>query len=216
MQDFLGDKILFGRINRVNIAVFASGKGTNLQAIINAVNQGKIKAVISLVITDRSEAKALGLAKKAGIETVYINPRDFSSREEFDKQAISYLEKNNVEMVVLAGFMRLLSPYFVKKYRNRIMNIHPSLLPAFKGTSGIKDAWEYGMKITGVTVHFINEDMDAGPIILQKPVMIEETDTLESLEEKIHRTEHQIYPEAINLFIEGRLEIAGRRVKIRE
>ena len=200
----------------MNIAVFASGKGTNLQAIINAVNQGKIKAVISLVITDRSEAKALGLAKKAGIETVYINPRDFSSREEFDKQAISYLEKNNVELVVLAGFMRLLSPYFVNKYKNRIMNIHPSLLPAFNGTSVIKDALNYGMKITGVTVHFINEDMDAGPIILQKPVMIEETDTLESLEEKIHRTEHQIYPEAINLFIEGRLEIAGRRVKIRE
>ncbi len=200
----------------MNIAVFASGKGTNLQAIIDAVSRGEIKAVISLVIGDRSNAKALDRAKKAGIKAVYINPRDFSSREEFDKKAISYLEKNNVGLVVLAGFMRLLSPYFVKKYRNRIMNIHPSLLPAFKGTSGIKDAWEYGMKITGVTVHFINEDLDAGPIILQKPVMIEETDTLESLEEKIHRTEHQIYPEAINLFIEGRLEVKGRRVKIRE
>ena len=200
----------------MNIAVFASGKGTNLQAIIDAVSRGEIKAVISLVIGDRSNAKALDRAKKAGIKAVCINPRDFSSREEFDKQAISYLEKNDVGLVVLAGFMRLLSPYFVSRYRNRIMNIHPSLLPAFKGVSGIKDAWEYGMKITGVTVHFINEDLDAGPIILQKPVMIEETDTLESLEEKIHRVEHQIYPEAIKLFIEGRLEVIGRRVKIRE
>lgn len=199
----------------MNIAVFASGRGTNLQAIINAVNRGEIKAAISLVISDRIDAKALDRAKKAGIEAVYINPRDFSSREEFDKKAVSYLEKNDVVLVVLAGFMRLLSPYFVDRYRNRIMNIHPSLLPSFKGTSGIKDAWKYGMKITGVTVHFINEDLDAGPIILQKPVMIEETDTPSSLEEKVHRVEHQIYPEAIKLFIEGRLEVMGRRVKIR-
>lgn len=199
----------------MNIAVFASGRGTNLQAIIDAVNRGEIKAAISLVISDRSDAKALDRAKKAGIEAVCINPRDFSSREEFDKQAISYLEKSDVVLVVLAGFMRLLSPYFVDRYRNRIMNIHPSLLPSFKGTSGIKDAWKYGMKITGVTVHFINEDLDAGPIILQKPVMIEETDIPSSLEEKVHRVEHQIYPEAIKLFIEGRLEVIGRRVKIR-
>ncbi len=199
----------------MNIAVFASGRGTNLQAIINAVNRGEIKAAISLVISDRIDAKALDRAKKAGIEAVYINPRDFSSREEFDKKAVSYLEKDDVVLVVLAGFMRLLSPYFVDRYRNRIMNIHPSLLPSFKGTSGIKDAWKYGMKITGVTVHFINDDLDAGPIILQKPVMIEETDIPSSLEEKVHRVEHQIYPEAIKLFIEGRLEVIGRRVKIR-
>ncbi len=198
----------------MNIAIFASGKGTNLQAIIDAVNRGEIKAVISLVISDCSDAKALDRARKAGIEAVCINPRDFSSREEFDKQAISYLEKNNVGLVVLAGFMRLLSPYFVNRYRNRIMNIHPSLLPAFKGTSGIKDAWKHGVKITGPTVHFINEDLDAGPIILQKPVVIEETDTLESLEEKIHRAEHEIYPEAVKLFVEGRLSVEGRTVKI--
>ncbi len=199
----------------MNIAVFASGRGTNLQAIIDAVNRGEIKAVISLVISDRSDAKALDRAKKAGIETAYINPRDFSSREEFDKQAINYLEKNNVGLIVLAGFMRFLSPYFVNRYRNRIMNIHPALLPAFKGTSGIKDAWNYGVKITGPTVHFINEDLDAGPIILQKPVMIDQTDTLKSLEEKIHRAEHQIYPEAVKLFVEGRLSVEGRMVKIR-
>ncbi len=200
----------------MNIAVFVSGKGTNLQAIIDAIDSGKIKeAVISLVISDRSNAIALDRAKKAGLEAVYINPRDFSSREEFDKKAISYLEKYNIGLVVLAGFMRLLSPYFVGRYRNRIINIHPTLLPSFKGTSGIKDAWEYGVKITGPTVHFINEDLDAGPIILQKPVIIEENDTLESLEDKIHRAEHEIYPEAVKLFVEGKLSVEGRRVKIK-
>jgi phosphoribosylglycinamide formyltransferase-1 len=198
----------------VNIAVFASGRGTNLQAIIEAVKAGEIKANISLVISDRKDAGALRRAKSAGIKNIYINPKDFSSREDFDKEAIRCLENYNIELVVLAGFMRLLSPYFANKYRNRIMNLHPALLPSFKGTKGIKEAWNYGVKVTGPTVHFVTEDLDAGPIILQKPVMIENSDTIESLEEKIHQAEHEIYPEAIKLFTEGRLKVEGRKVKI--
>lgn len=198
----------------MNIAVFASGRGTNLQAIIDAVKAAKIKATISCVIGDRKDAFALERARKAGIEAIYIRPKDFSSREEFDKEAIKHLEGHNVELVVLAGFMRLLSDYFVARYKNRIMNIHPALLPSFKGTEGIKDAWGYGVKVTGPTVHFVTEELDAGPIIIQKPVAIEEDDTPETLEEKIHKAEHEIYPEAIRLFVEGKLKVEDRKVKI--
>ena len=198
----------------MNIAVFASGRGTNLQAIIDVVRAGKVKANIACVIGDRKDAFALERAGRAGIEAIHIRPKDFSSREEFDREAIRHLERHNVELVVLAGFMRLLSDYFVNKYRNRIMNIHPALLPSFKGTEGIKDAWDYGVKVTGPSVHFVTEDLDAGPIILQKPVAIEEDDTTETLEAKIHKAEHEIYPEAIRLFVEGKLKVEGRKVKI--
>ncbi|MEA3560557.1 MAG: phosphoribosylglycinamide formyltransferase [Candidatus Omnitrophota bacterium] len=200
----------------MNIAVLASGRGTNLQAIIDAVKTGKIKAGISLVISDHKDAGALEKARLAGIKAIYINPKDFPSRESFDKQIINYLEKYNIKLIVLAGFMRLISPYFVSKYRNCIMNIHPSLLPSFKGTRGIKDARDYGVKVTGPTVHFVTEDLDAGPIILQKPVVIEHGDTIEILEGKIHKAEHEIYPEAVRLFVEGKLKIEGRAVKINE
>ncbi len=198
----------------MNIAVLASGSGTNLQAIIDAVKAGKVKANIACVIGDRKDAFALERARSAGIEAIHIRPKDFSSREEFDREAIRHLERHNVELVVLAGFMRLLSGYFVNKYRDRIMNIHPALLPSFKGTEGIKDAWDYGVKVTGPSVHFVTEDLDAGPIILQKPVAIGEDDTMETLEEKIHKAEHEIYPEAIRLFVEGKLKVEGRKVKI--
>lgn len=198
----------------MNIAVFASGRGTNLQAIIDAVKAGKVKANIACVIGDQKDALALERARRAGIEAIHIRPKDFSSREEFDREAIRHLERHNVELVVLAGFMRLLSDYFVNKYKNRIMNIHPALLPSFKGTEGIKDARDYGVKVTGPSVHFVTEDLDAGPIILQKPVAIGEDDTMETLEEKIHKAEHEIYPEAIRLFVEGKLKVEGRKVKI--
>ncbi|MEA3328628.1 MAG: phosphoribosylglycinamide formyltransferase [Candidatus Omnitrophota bacterium] len=198
----------------MNIAVFASGRGTNLQAIIDVAKADEIKADLSLVISDRKDSGALEKARSAGIEAVYINPQDFSSREDFDKETITYLEKYKIELVVLAGFMRIVSPYFIGKYRNRIMNVHPALLPSFIGTRGIKDAWDYGVKVTGPTVHFVTEDLDSGPIILQKPVIIEDEDTIKTLEEKIHKAEHEIYPRAVKLFIENRLKVEGRRVKI--
>ncbi len=198
----------------MNIAVFCSGNGTNLQAIIDGVKSGYIPARIALVLSDNEKAFALVRAKGAGIETVFLDPDEYHGREGFDKEAARYLKENKAGLVVLAGFMRLLSPYFIKEYRNRIMNIHPALLPSFKGTSGIKDALEYGVKVTGPTVHFVDERIDNGPIILQKAVEVKADDTEESLLEKVHAEEHKIYPQAIKLFVEGRLKVEGRRVRI--
>jgi len=197
----------------MNIAVFVSGSGTNLGAIIDAVSRGEIKAKIALVVSDNEDAYALTRAKKAGIETFVLGPKGFTSREEYDKAVIKELEKKDIGLIVLAGFMRLVSDYFVGKYKNRIINIHPSLLPSFKGTHGIKEAFEYGLKKTGITVHFVDNELDHGPIILQESVTVGENDTLDTLEEKIHKIEHKLYPEAIRLFTEGKLRVEGRKVR---
>lgn len=197
----------------MNIAVFVSGNGTNLQAIIDRVSAGEIKAKIALVVSDNKDAYALARAKKAGIETFILHPKVFKTREDYDKKIIEELKRHNIELVILAGFMRLLSGYFAREYKNKIMNIHPALLPAFKGTRGIMDAFRYGVKKTGVSVHFVDEELDHGPIILQEAVTISEDDTPETLEEKIHKVEHRLYPQAIRLFVEGKLKIEGRKVK---
>ena len=199
----------------MNLAVFCSGKGTNLQAIINAIRKGEIEARIALVISDRKDAYALRRAKDAGIKAVFVNPKDFSCKRDFEVRLISYLKEERVELVVLAGFMRILSPFFVREYKHRILNIHPSLLPAFKGSrNAVRDALEYGVKITGVTVHFVDEQVDNGPIILQKAVEVSEEDSEESLRERIHQKEHLLYPLAIKLVVEGRIRMEGRRVRI--
>ena len=198
----------------MNIAVLCSGNGTNLQTIIDGVKSGHIPAKIALVVSDNKDAFALKRAKNAGIETLVLNAKDFETREAFDKEIVKNLERRNIELVVLAGFMRLMSPYFVKEYKNRIMNIHPALLPSFKGTHGVKDALDYGVKVAGATVHFVDKKLDHGPVILQKCVEVEEGDTEETLWERIHETEHEIYPKAIKLFVEGKLKIEGRRVKV--
>jgi phosphoribosylglycinamide formyltransferase 1 len=199
----------------MNIAVLCSGSGTNLQAIIDGVKTGYIPATIALVISDNRQALALERASKAGIETLVLDKKNFKTREDFDKEIIKNLKKKDVALVVLAGFMRLISPYFVKEYKNRIMNIHPALLPSFKGTRGIKDALEYGVKVTGPTVHFVDDKLDNGPIIMQKAVEVKDDDTEETLLERVHKEEHKIYPEAVKLFTEGRLEIKVRRVIVK-
>lgn len=199
----------------MNLAVFVSGNGTNLQAIIDSIKDGKLQAKISLVVSDKEDAYALKRAQNENIETFVLSSKNFKTREEYDKEVIKELDKKNIELVVLAGFMRLLSEYFVKKYKNKIVNIHPALLPAFKGMHGIGDAFEAGVKETGVTVHFVDEKLDNGPIIVQEVVKIEKNDTLESLEEKIHKVEHRLYPEVINLFALGKIEIDGRKVKVK-
>jgi phosphoribosylglycinamide formyltransferase-1 len=198
----------------MNIAVLVSGNGTNLQAIIDAVKSGYIPAKIALVLSDKKDIFALERARKAGIETLILDKKDFKTREDMDKEIIRNLKKRDVGLVVLAGFMRLLSPHFIQEYRNRIINIHPALLPSFKGTHGIKDALEHGAKVTGATVHFVNEKLDDGAIILQRVVEVKEDDTEKTLLERIHKEEHRIYPEAIKLFVEGKLKVEGRRVKI--
>jgi len=198
----------------MNIAVFASGRGTNFSAIIRAVKKGKIKADLSLLVCDNPGAGAIGRAGRAGIKVALVKREDFTAKEDFEAKIISHLEENKIDLIVLAGFMRLLGPALVSRYKGRILNIHPALLPAFKGTEGIKDALAYGVKVTGVTVHFVDEAVDHGPIILQEAVKIEEDDTPESLEKKIHKLEHRVYPQAVKLFVEGRLQIEGRRVKV--
>ncbi|MFA6079721.1 MAG: phosphoribosylglycinamide formyltransferase [Candidatus Omnitrophota bacterium] len=198
----------------MNIGVLCSGSGTNLQAIIDSVKKGSIKATVAVVISDNKDAFALVRAKASGIETLVLDPKDFNSRESFDKAVVKKLKEHSVKLVVLAGFMRLVSPYFIKEFNNRILNIHPALLPAFKGTHGIKDALEYGVKVTGPTVHFVTDKLDSGPIILQTTVEVKDDDTEESLLERVHKEEHKLYPEAVRLFVEGKLKIEGRKVRI--
>ncbi|PIP19987.1 MAG: phosphoribosylglycinamide formyltransferase [Candidatus Omnitrophica bacterium CG23_combo_of_CG06-09_8_20_14_all_40_11] len=198
----------------MNIAVFASGRGTNFGAIIKATKLGKIKANLSLLVCDNPKAGAIGRAKRAGIKIALVKREDFTDKKDFEAKIIQHLEENKIDLIVLAGFMRMLSPEFVRRYTGRILNIHPALLPSFKGSRSIKDAFDYGVKITGVTVHFVDEKMDHGPIILQKAVQIQEDDTLESLEKKIHKIEHRLYPQALRLYVEGKLKLEARLVRI--
>jgi phosphoribosylglycinamide formyltransferase-1 len=198
----------------MKIAVFASGRGSNLAAIIRAKNKGIINAEIALVVSDNKKALALKRAQRAGIKAVFIDPARFTVREEFEQEIIKAVEAEGIDLIVLAGFMRILSPGFVSRFQNKIINIHPALLPSFKGAHGIKDAFDYGVKVTGVTAHFVDQDMDQGPIICQKAVSIEENDSLQTLESKIHKIEHKIYPEAIKLVIENRLTLEGRKVHV--
>jgi len=198
----------------INIAVFASGKGSNFAAIIRAVKKGKIKASLSLLVCDQPGAGAIARAKRAGIKVAVVKREDFANKEDFENRIIQHLEENQIDLIVLAGYMRLVSRRLISRYKNKILNIHPSLLPSFKGTEGIKDAFNYGVKVTGVTVHFVDEKMDHGLIILQKAVPIEENDTQESLEKKIHKIEHRLYPQAIRLYVEGKIEAKERPVKI--
>ena len=184
----------------MNIAVFASGRGTNFSAIVRAAKRGKIPARIALLVCDNPKAAVIAKAKRAGVRVFLIKPGDSSSRSDFFQRIAVRLEEENIDLLVLAGFMRLLSPEFVRRFRFKILNIHPALLPSFKGVQGIEDAFRYGVKVTGVTVHFVDEEMDHGPIIQQAPVKIRENDTPESLEARIHKLEHAIYPEAIRLF----------------
>ena len=196
---------------KTRLAVFVSGSGSNLQAIIDA----KIPTVeIALVFSNNPNAYAIERAKKYGISSLVIDHRGYSSREDYEKEILRSIGPYNIDLIALAGFMRILSPYFVSRFKNRIMNLHPALLPAFAGVNSVKQALEYGVKYTGCTVHFVDEGVDAGPIISQSVVPIFENDTEDSLLERIHEEEHRIYPEAIRLFSEGKLKIKGRKVSI--
>jgi phosphoribosylglycinamide formyltransferase-1 len=196
-----------------NIAVLISGNGTNLQAIIDNVKEGKINGKIVAVISNKADAYGLERAKQAGIAEYFIDHKGIT-REEHEQKIIDILEKNNVDLVVLAGYMRVLTSLFVNKYKHRLINIHPALLPAFPGTDGYGDTINYGCKIGGCTVHFVDEGVDTGPIIIQKVNEVREDDTLESFKERGLETEHQALPEAVKLFCEDKLKIEGRKVKI--
>ena len=198
----------------MNFAVFASGRGTNLQAIMGAIQKGRIKARLALVVSDNPRAYALRRAQKAKIKSVIVNPKYFLDKRSFDKALVARLTEEKIDFIVLAGYMRILSPFFVRRFQHRILNIHPALLPFFKGAHAIQDAFECRAKVTGVTVHFVDQKIDHGPIILQESLPINPKDSLASLEKKIHALEHRIYPKAIDLFARGRLKISGRKVRI--
>ena len=194
------------------LAVLASGHGTNLQAIINNVKKGSIKADLVLVISDQQKAFALKRAQRAGIPTLYADPKKLAGRSAYDAYLVKVLKKARVDYVILAGFMRILSPSFIRAYKNKVLNIHPALLPAFKGVDVIQRAYRYGAKVTGVTVHFVDEKTDHGPIILQEPVPVSETESVAELEARIHRVEHRLYTQALQMLVSGRLRVRGRRV----
>jgi len=196
--------------------VFASGYGSNLQAISDYIKTHPVNGCIAMVLSNNPDAYALERAKKLNIRTYVFKLKDFKSREEYDQKIAETVKKEKIDLIVLAGYMLLLTPWFVNSFKNRIINIHPSLLPSFKGTQGIKDAYEYGVKITGVTVHFVDSELDHGPIILQEEVPVKDSDSLEDLEERIHQVEHRLYPQAVEYFCNHRLEIKGRKVIIRD
>lgn len=204
------------RANPLRVAVLASGRGSNLQAIIDAIEAGQVEAKIVAVISNKREAVALERARKHGLPDLFVDPKPFvgrpDSREAYDQALLDLLKKYDVELVLLAGYMKIVTAVLVNAYANRMMNIHPSLLPSFPGLEVQKKALEWGCKLAGCTVHFVTEGVDEGPIILQAAVPILDDDTPETLAARILVQEHKIYPRAVQLFAEGRLRVEGRRV----
>jgi phosphoribosylglycinamide formyltransferase-1 len=199
---------------RKRIGVLLSGRGSNFEALAESVAAGRIpNAEIALVVSNREDAPGIERARARGIEARVI-PSKGLEREAYDKLVAAALQEKKVDLVCLAGYMRLLSPYFVAAFPNRILNIHPSLLPAFPGLEAQRQALEHGAKLSGCTVHFVDENLDAGPIVLQAAVPIEDGDTVEKLSERILREEHRIYSEAVRIVLEGRYRIENRRVLI--
>ncbi len=196
------------------ISVLASGRGTNLEAILEAADKGKISGEVALVLSDQPEAQALDRARRRNIEALYLNPGEYRGREDYDRAVVERLKTAQIDLVALAGFMRLLSPYFINVFPMQIINIHPALLPAFPGLDGVEQALNYGVKVSGCTVHFVDEGLDTGPIILQEAVPVIQEDTVETLHERIHAAEYRLYPTAIELFCRDKLKVEGRRCMI--
>jgi phosphoribosylglycinamide formyltransferase 1 len=197
------------------LGVLASGRGSNLQAILDAIDAGRCPARVAVVVSDRKDAAALDRARRAGIRAVHVDPDASPDRGAFDDAVTRILDEHAVEMVCLAGYMRVLSPGFVRRYPMRILNVHPALLPAFPGLHAQRQALEHGARVAGATVHLVDEGVDTGPIVLQAvPVLPDDTE--ETLSARILVEEHRLYPEAIRLFAEGRIEVSGRRVRVRE
>jgi phosphoribosylglycinamide formyltransferase-1 len=198
------------------VGVLVSGRGSNLQALLDACAAPGFPARITIVISDREHAPALERARAAGVEALWINPKDFPDREAFDRALVRELEARKVGLVCSAGFMRILSPVYVRAFAGRALNIHPSLLPAFPGLHAQRQALDHGVKLAGATVHFVDDALDGGPIVLQASVPVEPDDTEATLSARILVEEHRLYPAAVRLFAEGRLEIVGRRVIVKE
>ena len=202
----------------LNLGILISGRGSNMESILKSIKKKKIPINPAIVISNKANAKGLKIAEKLGVNIKIIESKGFKSRLEYDKKVISVLSKYGVTqkngLVCLAGFMRIISPEFVKKYKNRIINIHPALLPAFPGLDSQKQALEYGAKYSGCTVHFVDTGTDTGPVIIQAIVKIKENDTESTLSKRILKEEHRIYPEAIKLFAKKKIKVVGRKTII--
>ena len=201
-------------MHRKVLGVLVSGRGSNLQAILDAINAGRLEAKIGLVISDNPEANALRRLGGLNIPTAVVERKNYKTKQDFEAALIAQLDLHHVELVILAGFMRILSPHFINRFPGRVMNIHPALLPAFPGLNAQEQAVCYGVKVSGATVHFVDEGMDSGPIILQEAVPVEDNDTVESLSERILHLEHKLYVRAVRLYCDGRISMEGRTVKI--
>ena len=198
-----------------NVGVLISGRGTNLQALIDAAAGGRLGGRIAVVISNVEDAPGLERARKAGIPALFRDHRG-REREEFDQQLVALLREHEVDLVCLAGYMRLLSPVFIRAFTGRILNVHPSLLPAFPGLGAQRQAWEHGVKVSGATVHLVDESLDAGPIVLQEAVPVLAADEADGLAARILAAEHRIYPRAVRAMLEGRCRVEGRRVLVEE
>lgn len=200
-------------VKKIKVAVLASGRGTNLQAIIDACERKEIDAEVKVVISDNKDAYALERARRHGIEAIFLDPAG-KKKDEYHSEIAKIIDERSIDLIVLAGYMRIVPPSFVRKYFGKIINVHPALLPSFRGIEGQKQAWDFGVKISGCTVHFVDEECDHGPIILQAAVPVKDDDDPHTLADRILVREHEILPRTIQLFAEGRLKIEGRKVRI--
>ena len=198
----------------IKLGVLLSGSGTNLQAIIDAIDAGKLDATIELVVSSRPDAYGLKRAEAAGLQTLTLSKETYEDSFVADMVIATELKRYNVDYVVMAGYMRKVGVPILNTFLNRVLNLHPALLPSFRGAHAIQDAYEYGVKVTGVTVHLANADYDRGPITAQRPVVVEEGWTVEQLEEAIHQVEHQLYPEVLQLFAQDKVHVEGQKVRI--
>ena len=198
----------------LRLGVLASGRGSNLQSVIDAIEAGRLPARLAVVLSDREQAPALGRAARHGVPALSVSPKDHGDRAAYDRALRQALDAHGVELVCLAGFLRILGPELIRPLAGRVMNIHPSLLPAFPGLDAQRQALDCGVRVTGATVHFVDEGVDTGPIIVQEAVAVLAGDTAETLSERILAVEHRLYPRAIRLYAEERLRIVGRRVHI--
>lgn len=210
----MAEEVFLSPRKRGRIAVLISGRGSNFTKIHDAVRAGRIDAEIGLVFSNREDAAGLGIARERGLETMFVNPRLFPDKEEYDREILREVRTRGIDLVCLAGYMKVLTPAFCAALKNRVMNIHPALLPAFPGLHVQRRAIDWGVRYSGCTVHFVAPEVDMGPIILQAAVPVLPDDTEDSLAARILVEEHRIYPEAVRLFFEGRLEVRGRRVRI--
>ena len=212
----MNDVIFRSPRKRGRVAVFLSGRGSNFMAIREAVRRGDINADISLVFSNKEDAPGLVKAREWGLETLSLNPKLFATREDYDRALIGQLDERRIDLVCLAGYMKVLTPEFCDAFKHRLVNIHPALLPSFPGLHVQQKAIDWGVRFSGCTVHFVAAEVDMGPIILQAVVPVLQDDTEETLATRILVEEHRIYPEAVRLYFEGRIEVRGRRVFILE